>query len=159
MKVLVFLEHDIICRHFVMSGALRPLVEQAEVRFVFPDDGGKRVERTDAAELGLDAAELGRGVTIGPFCHVGPQVSLGDGVVDRQLGRRVAVDDPRPSDDDAAGLPRREDRPRMPFVHAAADRGDNGDDQKPDEKRRPPRHRPSAPARLPAAAHAGLARR
>ena len=54
MKVLVFLEHDIICRHFVMSGALRPLVEQAEVRFVFPDDGGKRV-KLDPAKLPLGA--------------------------------------------------------------------------------------------------------
>jgi hypothetical protein len=48
MKVLVFLEHDIICRHFVMSGALNPLVQQADVRFVFPDDGGKRVKLNPA---------------------------------------------------------------------------------------------------------------
>jgi hypothetical protein len=54
MKVLVFLEHDIICRHFVMSGALKPLVEQADVRFVFPDDGGKRV-KLDPAQLPLGA--------------------------------------------------------------------------------------------------------
>lgn len=54
MKVLVFLEHDIICRHFVMSGALKPLVEQADVRFVFPDDGGKRV-KLDPATLPLGA--------------------------------------------------------------------------------------------------------
>src|SRR3954470_10633876 len=54
MKVLVFLEHDIICRHFVMSGALEPLARQANVRFVFPDDGGKRV-KLDPAKLPLGA--------------------------------------------------------------------------------------------------------
>jgi hypothetical protein len=54
MKILIFLEHDIICRHFVMSGALDPLVRQANVRFVFPDDGGKRV-KLDPAKLPLGA--------------------------------------------------------------------------------------------------------
>ena len=43
MKVLVFIDHDIICRHFIMSGALRPLVETADIRFVFPEVGGTRV--------------------------------------------------------------------------------------------------------------------
>ncbi|GJE01967.1 acyl-ACP--UDP-N-acetylglucosamine O-acyltransferase [Methylobacterium isbiliense] len=36
--------------------------------------------RIHPSALVEDGAELGRGVTIGPFCHVGPQVSLGDGV-------------------------------------------------------------------------------
>jgi hypothetical protein len=43
VKVLVFIDHDIICRHFVMSGALSELPRRCDVRFVFPDDGGKRV--------------------------------------------------------------------------------------------------------------------
>ena len=39
MKVLVFIDHDIICRHFILSGALAPLVEAADVRVVFPASG------------------------------------------------------------------------------------------------------------------------
>lgn len=54
MKVLVFIDHDIICRHFVMNGAMGPLVKNADVRFVFPDDGGKRV-KLDPAALPLGA--------------------------------------------------------------------------------------------------------
>jgi hypothetical protein len=54
MKVLVFVDHDIICRHFLMNGALRPLVQAADVRFVFPDDGGRRL-KVEPAELPLGA--------------------------------------------------------------------------------------------------------
>ncbi len=43
MKVLVFIDHDIICRHFILNGALSGLVRGADVRFVFPDDA-KRVK-------------------------------------------------------------------------------------------------------------------
>ncbi|MCC7250938.1 hypothetical protein [Hyphomicrobium sp.] len=54
MKVLVFLEHDIICRNFVMSGALAALPRAADVKYVFPDDGGKRM-KLDPAALPLGA--------------------------------------------------------------------------------------------------------
>lgn len=54
MKVLVFIDHDILCRHFVMNEALAPLVARAQVRFVFPDDGGKRM-KLDPAQLPLRA--------------------------------------------------------------------------------------------------------
>jgi hypothetical protein len=54
VKVLVFVDHDIICRHFVMSGALAPLVQAADVKFVFPDAGCKRV-KLDPATLPLNA--------------------------------------------------------------------------------------------------------
>ncbi|MCF8475387.1 MAG: hypothetical protein K9G60_00010 [Pseudolabrys sp.] len=54
MKVLVFIDHDIICRHFVLNGALAPLVEAADVRFVFPEDGSKRF-KLDPAALPLGA--------------------------------------------------------------------------------------------------------
>ena len=57
MKVLVFIDHDVICRHFIMSGALKELVRQADVRFVFPDDGGKRV-KLDVHELPLGAPDF-----------------------------------------------------------------------------------------------------
>ena len=54
MKVLVFVDHDILCRHFLMNGALAPLVAAADVRFVFPDDEGKRI-KIDPARLLLGA--------------------------------------------------------------------------------------------------------
>lgn len=49
MKVLVFIDHDIICRHFINSGALSELTRRHDVTFVFPDDGGKRVKINPAA--------------------------------------------------------------------------------------------------------------
>jgi len=54
MKALVFIDHNIICRHFVMSQALLPLTRAADTLFVFPDDGGKRVS-LDPATLTLGA--------------------------------------------------------------------------------------------------------
>jgi hypothetical protein len=54
VKVLVFLDHDIICRHFILSGALAPLVRAADVKFVFPDVDNKRV-KLDPASLPLGA--------------------------------------------------------------------------------------------------------
>jgi hypothetical protein len=54
VKILVFIDHDIICRHFIMSGAMAPLVAAADVRFVFPESGGKRV-KLDPAGLPLGA--------------------------------------------------------------------------------------------------------
>jgi len=54
VKVLVFIDHDIVCRNFVMSGGLLKLPHHCDVRFVFPDDGGKRVT-LDPATLPLGA--------------------------------------------------------------------------------------------------------
>jgi hypothetical protein len=54
MKVLVVIDHPIICRHFVMSGALSRLVAEADVRFVFPAAGNKRFP-LDPATLPLGA--------------------------------------------------------------------------------------------------------
>ena len=53
MKVLVFIDHDIVIRHFVMSGVLDELAAAAEIKFVFPE-GGKRVT-LDPARLPLRA--------------------------------------------------------------------------------------------------------
>src|SRR4051812_35605770 len=59
MKVLVFIDHDIICRHFIMSGALAELVRAATVRFVFPDDQGKRIKlRIEDLQLGAPFIRL-----------------------------------------------------------------------------------------------------
>ena len=64
MKVLVFIDHDIICRHFIMSGALSALAGGADLRFVFPDDGGKTdaaaSRRPSARHAVRDAADRGR---------------------------------------------------------------------------------------------------
>ena len=54
MRVLVFIDHDILCRHFILSGAFSRLIEAADVHFVFPDDGGRRVS-LDLAQLPLGA--------------------------------------------------------------------------------------------------------
>jgi hypothetical protein len=54
VKVLVFIDHDIISRHFVMSGVLRALTARADVVFVFPDADGRRMT-LDPALLALDA--------------------------------------------------------------------------------------------------------
>ena len=54
MKVLVFIEHDIVVRHFIHSGVFRPLAAKHDVLFVFPEEGHKRVT-TDIASLDLGA--------------------------------------------------------------------------------------------------------
>lgn len=59
MKTLVFIDHDIICRHFILNGALSDLVERANVLFVFPDDGSKRVKlRPEDLPLGAPFVRL-----------------------------------------------------------------------------------------------------
>ena len=54
MKILVFIEHDIVIRHFIHSKVFHPLAAKHEVLFVFPEDGHKRVA-TDVAALDLGA--------------------------------------------------------------------------------------------------------
>jgi hypothetical protein len=54
MKILVFVEHDIIIRHFLHSHVFDKLVEQHDVVFVFPEKGYKRVT-IDSATLSLAA--------------------------------------------------------------------------------------------------------
>ncbi len=53
MKCLVFIDHDIMCRHFLLNHALEPLAKALDVRLVFPE-GGKRM-KLDPATLQLDA--------------------------------------------------------------------------------------------------------
>lgn len=55
MKIAVFIDHDVVCRHFVMSGALDALRAAHDVVFVFPDDGGRRVKLSPDS-LGLAGA-------------------------------------------------------------------------------------------------------
>lgn len=54
MKILVFIEHDIIIRHFIHSDAFAELARRHEVRFVFPERGNKRVS-VDVEALDLPA--------------------------------------------------------------------------------------------------------
>ena len=54
MKVLIFIEHDIVIRHFINSQAFKPLAARHDVLFVFPEEGHKRVS-SDIAVLDLGA--------------------------------------------------------------------------------------------------------
>ena len=57
MKILVFVEHDIIIRHFLHSHVFDELARRHEVVFVFPEKGYKRV-MIDAAALDLGGAAV-----------------------------------------------------------------------------------------------------
>lgn len=54
MKILVFVEHDIIIRHFLHSHVFDKLVKQHDVVFVFPEKAHKRVS-IDISRLKLGA--------------------------------------------------------------------------------------------------------
>lgn len=57
MKVLVFIEHDIIIRHFVHSHVFDELARRHDVAFVFPEIGHKRV-KSDLSMLDLGNAAV-----------------------------------------------------------------------------------------------------
>ena len=57
MKILVFVEHDIIIRHFLHSCVFDELARRHEVAFVFPEKGYKRVT-IDTAALDLGGAPV-----------------------------------------------------------------------------------------------------
>lgn len=57
MKILVFVEHDIIIRHFLHSHVFDELVRQHDVVFVFPEIGHKRV-KSDLSTLDLGNAPV-----------------------------------------------------------------------------------------------------
>lgn len=54
MKILIFIEHDIIIRHFVHSGVFSELAARHDVKFVFPPRGHRRVQ-LDVTQQGLCA--------------------------------------------------------------------------------------------------------
>jgi hypothetical protein len=62
VRVAIFIEHDIIYRHFVQSGAFGKLSKKADVTFVFaaPSSENKRLTAT------LDPAEIGAQVELLP---------------------------------------------------------------------------------------------
>lgn len=55
MRILIFIEHDIIIRHFVHSRIFDHLIANHEVTFVFPEAGHKRVS------MDIDRQPLGAG--------------------------------------------------------------------------------------------------
>ena len=57
MKILVFVEHDIIIRHFLHSHVFDDLARRHDVVFVFPEKGYKRVT-IDVAALDLGGAPV-----------------------------------------------------------------------------------------------------
>lgn len=56
MKAVVFIEHDVVIRHFVHSGVFADLVANHDVTFVFPEPGYKRVS-ADVSNLDLGRAK------------------------------------------------------------------------------------------------------
>jgi hypothetical protein len=57
MKILVFIDHDIIIRHFLHSHVFDELVRSHDVVFVFPEIGHKRI-RSDLSALDLGNAKM-----------------------------------------------------------------------------------------------------
>lgn len=57
MKILVFIEHDIIIRHFLHSHVFDELTRIHDVVFVFPEPGHKRI-RADVSTLKLGSAKI-----------------------------------------------------------------------------------------------------
>ena len=52
MKILIFIEHDIIIRHFIHSRIFDELAKRHDIKFVFPEPGYKRVN-SDVSKLEL----------------------------------------------------------------------------------------------------------
>ena len=53
MKILIFIEADVIVRHFIHSHVFKDLSEQHDVKFVFPQKGYKRIANIDPYKLDL----------------------------------------------------------------------------------------------------------
>ncbi len=59
MKILVFVDHDIIVRHFLHSGVFAELSRHHDVVYVLPEAENKRITLPDA-ELGIDPRAIRR---------------------------------------------------------------------------------------------------
>ncbi|MBO6782678.1 MAG: hypothetical protein JJ899_05300 [Alphaproteobacteria bacterium] len=68
-KALVFIDHDMIVRHFVLSGAFRDLERAFDVTYVFNDD-----RTTDKKWLTVDVESLGLGRVL--YTHI-PRARMG----------------------------------------------------------------------------------
>lgn len=58
MNILIFIEHNVIIRHFIHSNIFKELTQTHSVHFVFPQVGYKRVKDTDFNQLDLNAPYL-----------------------------------------------------------------------------------------------------
>jgi hypothetical protein len=59
MKILIFLDHDIIVRNFVSSGAFRTITRNHDVKFILPEKGNKRLNlNPDDMDLGAPYERL-----------------------------------------------------------------------------------------------------
>lgn len=54
LKILVFIDHDIMIRHFVRSGVFQETIARHDVVWVFPEEGNRRIH-TDLATIPLGA--------------------------------------------------------------------------------------------------------
>ncbi len=59
LKILIFLDHDIMIRHFILSGVFKPLMEKHDVLFVFPEPTYK-----DGQRISFDPEQLNLGNSI-----------------------------------------------------------------------------------------------
>lgn len=53
MKILVFIEVDVVVRHFLHNASFNDLAAHHDVRFIFPEAGQKRMGTVDPAQLNL----------------------------------------------------------------------------------------------------------
>lgn len=66
MKILVFIEHDIIIRHFIFSGVFKELIKTHDLKFVFPEPDNKRV-KTNIDSIAIGAPSIRLPVHIGRY--------------------------------------------------------------------------------------------
>ncbi len=79
------------------------LVAEAEISaMIITDARQRRAELVSIHPTSIveDGARLGAGVEIGPFCHIGPRVMLGDGVTLKSHARGQRPHDHRPAHED-----------------------------------------------------------
>ena len=50
LKCLIFIDVDVVVRHFINSGSFKDLCEKHEVSFIFPEEGNKRFSNINPEE-------------------------------------------------------------------------------------------------------------
>ena len=55
MKILIFIEHDVMIRHFIHSNVFADISKNHEVTYIFPEPGYKRVT-IDVSKLNLSCS-------------------------------------------------------------------------------------------------------
>ena len=57
-RILIFIEVDVVVRHFVFSGAFNKLAETFDVTFVYPEKGNKRMQNVDLGKIDLPGDKI-----------------------------------------------------------------------------------------------------